>query len=137
MLNIDLVLIDTNIFLELFLNQNNAIDCEELLQRIWEGKQRAVVTHFSVHAVEAILKNGEPLVMFARNIENSAGMRVYETTIEDEIAIAILSDKIGMDFDDALQYYVAKKIGVGAIVSFDRHFDKLNIPRIEPSKLIK
>jgi len=27
----------------------------------------------------------------------------------------------------AIQYYVAKKIGVGAIVSFDRHFDKLDI----------
>lgn len=90
-----------------------------------------------MHAVEAMLKHGEPLVVFARNIENSVGMRVYETTLEDEIAIAILSDKIGMDFDDALQYYVAKKVGAGAIVSFDKHFDKVGILRVEPFKLIK
>ena len=41
------------------------------------------------------------------------------------------------DFDDALQYYVAKTLGAEAIVSYDRHFDKLDVPRIEPSELIK
>jgi predicted nucleic acid-binding protein len=42
-----------------------------------------------------------------------------------------------LDFDDALQYYVAKRLGAEAIVSYDRHFDKLDVPRIEPSTLIK
>jgi len=40
---------------------------------------------------------------------------------------------IPKDFDDALQYYVAKKLGAEMMVNFGRHFDGLDIPRIEPS----
>ncbi|MGI0084843.1 MAG: type II toxin-antitoxin system VapC family toxin, partial [Nitrososphaerales archaeon] len=56
--------------------------------------------------------------------------------VSDEISTAILSQKIGRDFDDALQYFVAMKIGAEAIVSFDRHFDNLDIPRLEPSEVL-
>jgi len=33
----------------------------------------------------------------------------------------------GLDMDDAIQYAVALKFNVKAIVSFDRHFDDLKI----------
>jgi len=49
----------------------------------------------------------------------------------------MLTKRESLDFDDALQYYVAKRLGAEAIVSFDRHFDKLDVPRIEPSSLLK
>jgi len=44
---------------------------------------------------------------------------------------------IKRDFDDALQYYVAKKLGAKAIVSFDKHFDGLDVPRLEPKQVIQ
>ena len=46
-------------------------------------------------------------------------------------------EKIGLDFDDTLQYYVAKKLGVDALVSFDKHFDKVDIRRLEPRDLLR
>jgi predicted nucleic acid-binding protein len=52
------------------------------------------------------------------------------------MAIALIAQKIGLDFDDALQYYVAKELGVDAIVSFDEHFDRLDIRRLEPRNLL-
>lgn len=38
---------------------------------------------------------------------------------------------------DALQYFIALKIGAEGIVSFDKDFDVLDIPRIDQRKLLK
>lgn len=119
------------------LGQSKAAECEELLDAISKGRIEAVVTHFTVHAVEAVLGSGEPLITFLRNLENSLGLSVFETGVTEEISAAMLTKRESLDFDDALQYYVAKRLGAQAIVSFDKHFDKLDVPRIEPSRLIK
>lgn len=130
-----MILLDTNVFLELMLGQRKAKDCEALLDAVSRGKIEAVVTHFTVHAVEAVLGSGEPLLTFLRNVENSLGLTVFETGIAEEISAGMLTKAHSLDFDDALQYYVAKRLGAEAIVSYDKHFDKLDIPRVEPSKL--
>jgi len=42
-----------------------------------------------------------------------------------------------LDFDDALQSYIAKKLGV-KIVSFDKHFDKVKgLDRVTPEDIVK
>ena len=96
----------------------------------------AVVTRFSVHAVEEILCKAETVSIFLRNLERSTGLVVYDTGNADEIATTIVQQKTKLDFDDALQYFVAKKLAVDYIVSFDRHFDGLDIERTEPSVLL-
>jgi predicted nucleic acid-binding protein len=132
-----LILLDTNVFLELLLGQRRAGDCKALLQRASEGQLDAVTTHFSVHAVEAVIGNGELLTRFLRNVENSEGLRVYDTDLTEESSAALLTERMGLDYDDALQYYVAKRLGADAIVSFDRHFDGLDVPRKEPREVLK
>jgi len=89
-----------------------------------------------MHAVEAILGGGDDLTNFLRNIETSSGLHVYDTTTTEEMAVGMLASERRMDFDDSLQYYVAKKLGARPIVSFDRHFDGLDIPRLEPSRAV-
>ncbi len=130
-------LLDTNIFLELLLDQKRAAECERLLELVSKGTVEAVVTHFTVHAIEAYLGGGKSLEAFLRNLEHSLGLFVHETNISDEIAISLISKKIDRDFDDTLQYYVAKKLGVDSIVSFDEHFDGLDIKRVEPDDLLR
>jgi len=132
-----LILLDTNIFLELLLDQKRATDCEELLQLISKGKTEAAVTHFAVHAVEAVIGDPNSLATFLGNLEHSAGLSIYDTNLSDEMAAALITQKIDLDFDDTLQYYVAKKLGVDALVSFDKHFDKVDIRRIEPRDLLR
>ena len=95
------------------------------------------MTHFTVHGVETVLGSGEPLLTFLRNLENPLGLTVFETGVAEEIPAAMLTKRKSLDLDDALQYYVAKRLGAEATVSYDKHFDKLNVPRIEPSHLIK
>ena len=131
-----MLLVDTNIFLELFLGQERAEECQKFLEKISSGELEAVITGFTVHAVEAVLNDSELILLFLRNLQNSIGLNVYETSLEDEMAVSMLMGEIGLDFDDTLQYYVARKLGVEAIVSFDRHFDQVDVKRKEPANFM-
>jgi len=128
--------LDANIILELFLGREKAEECEELLNGVSKGEVEAAMTHFAVHAIESIVNDEELILRFLRNLEGSLGLYVYDTDISDEMAAAMLMKDLGRDFDDALQYYVAKKLGGNAIISFDEHSDGLDVPRLEPKDAI-
>lgn len=95
-----------------------------------------MISKFTIHAIEAILNDSALVLAFLRNVDGSLGLSVYETSLEDEMAASMLMDNVKLDFDDALQYYLAKKLGVEAIVSYDQHFDSTDMKRREPSELI-
>ncbi|MCL4336099.1 MAG: PIN domain-containing protein [Candidatus Thermoplasmatota archaeon] len=130
-----MLLVDTNIILELMLQQEKSNECEKFLNSVATGNIEATITRFSLHAIEAILKNPEHTSAFLHNVNSSIGLRVYDTDTSDEIAIALLMKEIKLDFDDTLQFYVAKKIGAEGIVSFDRDFDKVDINRLAPGQV--
>ncbi|MEM3012062.1 MAG: hypothetical protein QW084_01700 [Candidatus Hadarchaeales archaeon] len=50
--------------------------------------------------------------------------------MEEELEASILTKNLGLDFDDGLQYFVTKKLGAEAIVSFDR----TDLRRLNPEK---
>lgn len=126
-----MILLDTNVFLEYLLDRKNADDCGRLLAKLSRGETEGVVTRFSIHTIETVYKS--PLLRgFLTNIDRSLGLTVRDTATAEEAEVALLSESIGRDFDDAMQYYAAKKSGAEKIVSFDRHFDGLDIPRVEP-----
>lgn len=129
------ITVDTSVLVEFLLDQKRADECGTLLDSISKKKIEAVVSHSSLHAIEAMVRSHQKLSLLLKNMEVS--MQIFETTISDEQAVAILSGEIRRDFDDTLQYYVAKRTGSEAIVSFDRHFDKLDIPRLEPSEMLE
>ena len=131
-----MLLVDANVFLELFLGQERADECESFLHKVSVGELEAVVSKFTIYAIAALLNNSTLILAFLRNVEGSLGLDVYETGVEEEMAAAMLMDKVKLDFDDAVQYYLAKKLGVEAIVSYDRHFDTVDIKRKEPSEFL-
>lgn len=129
-------LIDTSIFIELLLGRKNAETCEKLLEKTSLGEIKCVVTAFTVHAVEGILsENLKATETFLRNLSASLGIKVYATSQEEELEVCIYSGKMGLDFDDGIQYLVAKKVGAKAIISFDRHFDNTDLKRVEPREI--
>ena len=131
------ITVDTSVFVELLLDQDRAEESESLLDAIAEGRVAAVVSHFTVHAIEAMLPSQQKLSAFLNDVQTSKGLTIYDTTISEEQSVSILSAKIGLDFDDSVQYYVAKRTSSSAIVSFDRHFDRCGIPRREPIHLLE
>lgn len=58
-------------------------------------------------------------------------MGIIETSLEEEFAASEKAMHIGLDFDDALHYYAAKKRKL-IIVSYDKDFDKTDLARREP-----
>lgn len=78
-----MILIDTNVFLEVLLDQRKAADCKALLKKVSTGEKEAVVSHFSVHAVEALIGDGSGLLDFLRNVENSLGLSVHDTDLSE------------------------------------------------------
>ena len=131
-----LILIDTNIFLEMLLGRSKADQCKDLLDMISEGRVESAVTHFSIHSVEAIMrKKGGELTSFLRAVDQTVGLYLIDTTLSDEVSVSILTGSTKLDFDDAIQYYAAKKLGASAIVSFDKDFDNLDIPRLDPKQV--
>lgn len=120
-------LLDTNIFLEILLGQEKANACEACIQKLSE-ENPGYITHFSLHAIEAIIgrdaKNNKILTQFLGFIEEHPHLHVYDTQLEDETEISKWSAKTGLNFDDALQYFVAKTQKL-KLVTLDRGFQKI------------
>jgi predicted nucleic acid-binding protein len=113
-------------------------DCQALLRMIDNGDIKAYVTTYSIHSIETILdKIGdlEALKIFLGSIGKMKGLSIYNTDLRDEIAVIDEMDA-GLDFDDALQSYVTKKLNL-EIISFDRHFDGIEgLTRLRPKDVI-
>lgn len=132
------LLIDTNIILELLLDQERAEECEVLLTKVEKREIEAFITAFTLHSIEVVLASAgkvDTLILFIEEMRNFAGLTVYPTDLDEEYEISKLSRKLGLDFDDSLQYYVAKKLDLN-LVSFDGHFDKTDLQRKEPRDVI-
>ncbi|MCE4599248.1 MAG: hypothetical protein F7C81_03520, partial [Desulfurococcales archaeon] len=64
------------------------------------------------------------------------GLYIYTTSIGEEVRAVDLAKEIGLDMDDAIQYSASLSINAKAIISFDKDFDGLKIPRKEPREII-
>ncbi len=131
------VLVDTNIFLEFLREQERSEACLQLMRKIERGEIEAYVTSFTLHGIEISLERVheiEGLEKFLDWVSQTTALTVYHTSPEEELQVAALTKTTGLDFDDALQYYVTKTLGA-VLVSFDRDFDHTDIERIEPSDM--
>jgi len=131
-------LVDTNIFLEVLLARKRKSECKKFLKFLKDGRIEGIVTDFTVHSIIVLMdhfKKLDKLKVFLSSLRGYKGLHVYTTSLMDELNAVDIALENGLDMDDAIQYAVALKFNVKAIVSFDRHFDDLKIPRLEPSKL--
>ncbi|HOE18785.1 MAG TPA: PIN domain-containing protein [Syntrophorhabdaceae bacterium] len=132
-------LIDTNIFLEMLLDQQKSEDCQDLLEKLYNGDITAYVSSFALHSIEVMLERSKKIDMlkvFLRDINDSKGLKRMDTTTMEELFAVQLTKKTGLDFDDALHYFICKSFGL-KVVSFDKHFDKTDIKRLEPKDVLK
>lgn len=130
-------LVDTNIFLEVLLSGPRKSECEQFLNRLKNGVKLGVITDFSIHSILVIMEGfgkRRELKIFLRSLLAYRGLRVHTTELIDEIEAIDTSYEVKLDLDDAIQYQAASKLKAEAILSFDKHFDELKIPRLEPSQ---
>jgi len=132
-------LVDTNIFLEVLLSGPRKDECKRLLRLLRDGKKTGIVTDYTVHSIIVIMERFnklEGLKTFLLSLLAYNGLRVYPTTIGDEVRAVDVALEQRLDMDDAIQYSSALSAEADAIVSFDKHFNSLKLPRLEPADIV-
>lgn len=133
-------LVDTNIFLEVMLRQTRKDECKAFLNLLKTGTSRGFVTDFSLYSMIIILNGlsrGGQLKVFLSSLSAYQGIAVYRNTLRDMLDALEIRTKKGLDTDDSIQYSAARSLKVEAIISFDRHFEGLEIPRMEPAEITR
>ncbi len=132
-------LVDTNIFLEVMLSQARSKECEVFLKSVKEGVSKAFVTDFSIYSIMIImtsLSKLNELKIFLSSLSAYKGLTIHRNGLKDLLRAIDTMRKKRLDLDDAIQYSAAVSLGVKDIVSFDKHFDGLEVPRAEPAQLV-
>ena len=105
-------LIDTNIFLEILLEQEKSKECEALLKKIRNSSFLFYVSSFTLHSIEVIMiRNNKvnELMGFLSDVIVSKIIRI-DTNSDDEINSVKAMKELKLDFDDSIQFYVCKKL---------------------------
>lgn len=119
-------LLDTNIFLEILLDQKESSICLKVLELL-DANSPGFISHFSLHAIEAITgRSGRFTLLskFLQSLNQNPFLDCLTTTIDEDIEITRLAPRVGLDFDDTMQYYLARKRNL-TLVSLDRDFVKI------------
>lgn len=131
-------LIDTNIFLEILLDQERAVECQKLIESLQDREVIFYVSSFTIHSIEVVLdrkKLYEPLIDFLWDIHKTKGLKRFDTSTIEELEAVKLARGLNLDFDDTLQYYICKTHNF-KIISFDKHFDSTDVVRVEPENIL-
>ena len=131
-----MLLIDTNIFLEVMLGRPRQHECAEFLTQVRTGGKTAAITDFSIYSIMIILAKEKKLLelkTFLRSLSAYVGLTVHVPSTNDLLEAAELMSDGKFDIDDGIQYASARSLAAEGILSLDRHFDNQEIPRIEPA----
>lgn len=127
------LLIDTNIFLEMLLEQTRADEAKELLAKT--DTHDFFISDFSLHSIGLILlrrNQAKAFRDFLADMITGAGMMVASLQPDELNAVADHTANFKLDFDDAYQYAAAEKYDL-TIVSFDKDFERTTRGRVVPS----
>ena len=130
------LLIDTNIFLEVILEQSNASEARALLTKTEEHE--FFLTDYSLHSIGLLLFRRQQHDVFQGFLDDMlvrAGMSVVSLLPDDMPALIQTAQQFNLDFDDSYQYLAAGKSDL-RIVSFDRDFDKTERGKKTPTEII-
>jgi predicted nucleic acid-binding protein len=133
-----MLLIDTNIFVEVMLAQAKRKACMDFLNAVRSGKEKAAVTDFTIYSIMIILDGRgklRELDRFLRSLSAYRGLTVYASSLEDKVAAVELAVNGEFDVDDAVQFASARSLRAKAVVSLDRDFDDHVIPRMDPGDI--
>jgi len=129
-------LVDTNVWLELLLEQQKEADIRQFFQNV-EARLLSI-TDFSLYSIGVILTKLKKDDVFkdflSDTIEDSGVIRICLDTIDLKQIITV-RQKYQLDFDDSYQYVSAEKYNY-IIVSFDSDFDRTEHGRKTPKEAL-
>ena len=129
------ILLDTNIFLEVLLDQDRAAEARHLLSK--SDEHELYISDFSLHSIGLILFRQQEHDAFRRFLVDmflKAGVVVVTLPPREMEAVIRAAQQFGLDFDDAYQYAIAEDYAL-TIISFDADFDRTEAGRRTPGEL--
>lgn len=130
------LLLDTNIFLEVMLGQQQAPAARQLLA---QGQYHELfLSDFSLHSIGChLFRRGKQLEFkqFFQDVVVVGGIQVAALAEHQYELVADTAKQFRLDFDDAYQYAVAQSRGL-RLVSFDADFDRTDLTRLTPSAIL-
>lgn len=132
-----MLLLDTNIILEIALEQEKAQECVNLLEQY--DKIDFFISDFSIHSIGVILNKRNNLEKFDKLIEDLRLVLKAILSLDhyyDLKRLINIMKVFDLDFDDAYQYRIAEKYKL-TIVSFDKDFDKTKLGKRTPTEILQ
>lgn len=121
-------LIDTNIFLEILLEQEKSNICKDFLN---SNLGNIVISDFSLHSIGVILFRNQKHQVFQEFIlEIFPRTSIYSLPSEMYESIHEYATKNGLDFDDTYQSLITKYYEL-TIVTMDNDFKKASDVKVE------
>jgi hypothetical protein len=129
------LLVDTNIFIELLLNQAKAGEARTLLENC--KHHELFVSDFALHSIGLLLFRHGRQQVFRQFLEDIArlGIQMVSLTARELCLVIDAAAKFKLDFDDAYQYSASQRNGL-SIVSFDADFDRTSEGRLLPANVV-
>jgi uncharacterized protein len=129
-------LVDSNIWLELLLNQQKADFVQRFFQTI--PTVELAVSEFTVCSIGLILTRlDKPDVWcaFVTDVLENGALRRIALDSSGLREMMVIRQQFRLDFDDAYQYVAAQQHGL-TLVSFDSDFDKAFLGRKSPEEIL-
>ena len=115
-------LVDTNIFLEILLQQKKKENCKEFLN---SNIGKLSISDFSLHSIGVILFNKKERELYKKFITDTLPKIKIITNPKDNYEILNEnSEKYNLDFDDAYQFTLAEKYNL-TIKTMDEDFKNI------------
>ena len=130
------LLVDTNLFIEVLLNQVSAGEARTFLEN--RKGHDLFVTDLALHSIGLLLfrqKQHQVFRQFLQDMMGGVGIGMVSLTAREMDSLVGLAAKFNLDFDDAYQYSAAIRHGL-KIVSFDADFDRTTEGRLLPTDVL-
>ena len=130
------LLLDTNVFLEVLLEQANASAAIELLRN--KAKHSLFLSDYALHSIATLLirkRQPNALQEFLADVVEAGRVHVAAVPVPDLRIVIDNAVRFNLDFDDAYQFTLADRLGL-TLVSFDHDFDRTSAGRKTPGEIL-
>ncbi len=130
------LLLDTNVFLEVLLEQANASAAVELLRN--RAEHSLFLSDYALHSIATLLirkRQLKALQEFLADVVDAGRVHVVAVPVPDLRIVLDNAVRFNLDFDDAYQFTLADRLDL-TLVSFDRDFDRTSAGRKTPGEIL-
>ncbi|MEM2578500.1 MAG: type II toxin-antitoxin system VapC family toxin [Candidatus Bathyarchaeia archaeon] len=135
------VLIDSNVFLEVELAESHADACKQFLGKVRDGSIKSAITDFHIDSIVIVMENygksWKDIALFLASLLRYKGLIIHPVGLSARIKSTTLMRDYGLDYDDALAVQALKDLSTSVIISYDEDFDSVDwIKRYVPEEVI-